>query len=232
MDAKQRLAVLRSEWRDCQKCELSHGRPCSIVFGGGNIAAKFLFIYDVPTDEDVMASSPLVGNAGTIFQDLLRNAKLDPAHVYKTPILGCRPTALIPATDDMPERIVDRAATADEVKACKARVDSIIYAVDPLLIFAMGELAWKTLVRPKDRGTCTSLDKAIGEAMVTYVPGVTVPEIRYPVMPLPSIKQIVASPSMARHGTIGVTLRHIENGKSYVALLKKDEQQDLADLQK
>lgn len=229
MEAKRRLAELKSVWRDCTRCGLSHGRSNSIVFGSGASNAQYLFVYDVPTEDDAATSSPMAGNAGTIFSEVLQAVGIDIAHCYCTPVLGCRPTALLPATEDNAELIVDRAAKADEVKACKDRLDAIIYAVDPLLIFALGELPWKTLVRTKDRSGHTTLDKAVGDPVVTYVPGRAAPEICYPVIPLPSVKQLVASPSMAKHGTGGMLVRHLTKGKDYVAYIKASEQKDRTD---
>jgi uracil-DNA glycosylase family 4 len=234
MDPKKRLAVLKQDWLSCTRCELSHGRQGNIVFGAGSPTPRYLFVYDAPTEDDVACESPLSGEFGNYYANILRDAQIDIAQCYCTPVLGCRPTALIPATEDMPERIVDRGARAEEVKACRERLDGIIYAVDPLLIFALGDLAWKTLVRPKDRGGHTSLDKAISstEVVMATIGGKLVPELQYPVMPLPSVKQIIASPSMAKHGTIGVTTRHLAQGKAYVNYVKKSDEQDLTNRSK
>jgi uracil-DNA glycosylase len=122
--------------------------------------------------------------------------------------------------------LADRAATKEEVAACRQRLDSIIYAVDPRLIFTLGDMAWKAMVKPKDRDGKTSLDKAVGNLVMTYIPGTLTKSIGYPVLPLLSLKQILASPSMAKHGTIAVTLKHLQMGKSYVHYLKKTEQGD------
>lgn len=229
MDAKRRLITLKEEWKDCTRCGLSEGRHTRIVFGAGATSPRFLFVYDVPSEADAELATPMAGEAGTYLLEIMEAAGIDMAHSYCTPVLGCRPTALIPKTDDMPERLVDRAAKKGEVEACRPRLQEIIYLTDPQLIFALGELSWKVLIEPKDRGVYTSLDKAIGEPMVTYIPGRLAQRLQYAVVPLPSIKQLIASPSMARHGTGGLMLRHLEKGEEYVAWLKKSEQADLAD---
>lgn len=229
MDAKKHLIALKEEWKGCRRCPVGVDRQNSrIVFGAGSATPRFLFVYDVPSEADEELASPMSGEAGQYLAEILHAVELDMAHSYCTPVLGCRPTAPIPATDDAPARLVDRGAKKSEVEACRGRLNEIIYLTDPYLIFTMGELPWKVLVEPKDRGTSTSLDKAIGEVMVTYIPGRLAHSIQFPVIPLPSIKQLVASPSMAKHGTGGVMMRHLTRGKEYVAYLKKTEQIDLS----
>ncbi len=230
MDQRKQLSILHEEWRTCRKCSASKGRSGDIVFGLGPAnpaTARFLLVYDVPAEEDVISETPMAGAAGEVLQEMLDAADIPQSSCYCTPVLGCRPTVLLPATDDQPERIADRGATKEEIMACKPRLEEIIYLVDPLLIFAFGTVSWQTLVQPKDRNGKTTLEKAIGELSLHRMPGRHYHEITYPVLPMYTMKQIEASPSAAKHGTIAVTIRNLLSGKEWVDHGKKLEQSDL-----
>jgi hypothetical protein len=89
-------------------------------------------------------------------------------------------------------------------------------------------LPWKTLVRAKDRGTKTTLALAAGDIFTTTIQGAYVQTLRYDVMPLLSMDQLLKSPSSAEHGTLKTMARHIYRGKTGVEYLKKTESRDLA----
>ncbi len=221
------LNELNLEWRRCTRCGLSKERPDrDIVFGAGNPKADFLFIYDVPTAHDVQAQTPTMGDEGELLASILSLAKIEPREVYRMPLLGCRPTIVLPAIDGAAPRIENRAPTSEELGACAPRVAEIIYRVDPLLIFALGDVAFKTLVRAKDRGTFTTLDKAVGELFPTYVKGRFFTEIRYDVMPLMSMQQIMAAPSTAPHGPHATTVDQLHKGATYVRFAKAARERD------
>ena len=59
--------------------------------------AKYLLIYDTPTEQDVYAGLPMAGPEGDLLASLVEHAKIDLHDVYCTPMLGCRPTMLLPA---------------------------------------------------------------------------------------------------------------------------------------
>ncbi len=227
MDTKAVLTQLRSEWGECTKCDLHKTRPGKILFGAGSITnTKYLLVYDAPTAGDLETRTPFSGEASNIVSDLLEAAEILPKDCYTTTVLGCRPTTVLPATEHEPERVADRAADKTEVAACYPRLAAIIYAVDPRLIFTLGDLEWKTWVRTKDRDGFTTLDKAVGNLVVTKVRGQTLQEVQYPVLPLLPIKTILASPSLAKHGTLGITLKHLLRGKAYVDYVQKAEDSD------
>ena len=129
---------------------------------------------------------------------------------------------MLPPIDDQPEQIRDRDPSTEEVDECRPRLDALIYALDPRLIFAVGQVAWKTLVKPKDRGGHNVLSDAAGELTSTYVMGKVRP-VRYAVMPLLPPKQIIANPTSADHGPIATTLEALIRARTYVNMLKKDE---------
>jgi uracil-DNA glycosylase family 4 len=224
MDKKRHLATIHSEWANCKRCDLHLARRRRAVVGNGNPSARFLFIYDVPTESDTQMCEPMSGDEGVLFAELMTEAGVDHQESYCLPLLGCRPTQLIPKTDDVEERIVDRDPRKEELAACHSRVISTIYTIDPEVIFAVGDIAFKALVIPKDRGNSTTLDKALGNIFSTYVPGKISADIRYPVIPLPSIRQLIANPSVAKTGPFTVTIRELLRGKNCADYIKTQDQ--------
>jgi uracil-DNA glycosylase family 4 len=221
------LKTLAQEWHGCQRCSLGSEREgMKIVFGDGARRAKFLLLYDVPTAHDAALGAPMSGREGEVLLELLEHAGIAIHDVYCTPLLGCRPVLLLPETADQQAQIADRAPAKEELAACSPRVQEIIYRVDPLVIFTLGDLAWKALVKPKGRGQHTSLDKALGYIFSTTVPGRWIKEVPYSVVPLLSMKQVISQPSYASHGPLHTTARHLHKGRVYAEFLEKAGQRD------
>ncbi len=221
------LNELHQFWHGCQRCPLGKERPTDyIVLGTGNPRASYLFVYEAPTESDVYNASPMNGKEGALLSDLLQKADFPTDDVFCTPINSCRPIRVQPATADRPERIIDREATKEERAACWPRLEQIIYAVDPLLIFTFGTVAWKALVDNADRGLSTTLDKAVGKLFLTRIRGRFLKEITYDVIPLLSPQQIIATPSSAPHGSMSTTKDFLIQGRVYVDFLQKTGKRD------
>lgn len=223
------LKVLAERWQGCQRCKLGKERERQeIVFGLGKPTAKYLLIYDTPTEIDVHAALPMAGSEGDLLAALVEQARIKLEDVYCTPLLGCRPTVLLPETGSEPARLVDRAPVAEELNACAPRWKELIYRLDPLVIFTLGADPFAQLVRGPDRGKYKALEKAIGELFITRVPGRWIPEVTYDVIPLMSMKQIMAKPSHAAHGPLATTARHLHKGRAYAEFLIKTGVRDAA----
>lgn len=224
MDALAELKKLKAEWMACPKCDLATIRKKNekVVFGGGPAPADFLFIYDAPSEAEVRSGQPLLGDLGDVLLDLIRSANLPDGSWSVTQLVGCRPYVVLPATEGSSAQVRDREPSSDEIEACYERVAKIIYYVDPRLIFAVGELAWKALVRPKDRGQERTISVAAGKLYEMSIEGMS-QSIRYPVMALLPPKQILANPSSAAHGPITVSIEAIHRAKTYVTQIKKME---------
>ncbi len=218
MKKSMSLRVLSEHWHNCTRCKLGEERrgDGNIVFGYGNPKARFLVIYDTPTPYEAAAGVPMSGREGDLFVDLLKAAKLSVDDIYVTAMLGCWPSMSLPETQDRPAREVDRDPEKEEIVACLPRVLEIIYRVDPLVIFTMGALPFKTLVRTGSR----SLDKSIGEMFTAVIPGRTLPEVAYDVIPLMGIRAIMMSPSYADHGPLATTAEHLAKGRNYATWLE------------
>lgn len=224
MDAQKKLRVLRDKWVGCTKCSLSKLRSnASIVFGNGPYNADFLLLMDAPTIDDVEQGVLLCGEVGQLVSDMLEKADIDPIkEVFQTSLVGCRPFSVIPATEDTPERQQDRGPDKSEIDTCWPRIQEIIYLVDPRIIIAMGDEAWKALVTTKSRGPHTTISSAAGELFDTWIPG-RLRQVRYPVLATLAPKHLIQNPSVAAHGPIATTIEAFMKASRYVNLLKKDE---------
>jgi uracil-DNA glycosylase family 4 len=217
------LRVLADHWHGCTRCKLSEDRQNpAIVFGYGSRRAKYLFIYDTPSAGDAEMGHPMTGREGDLFVDLLKAAKISMDEIYVTPMVGCWPARLLPDTADKPAHWIDRDPEKEELIGCLPRVEEIIYRIDPLLIFTMGMLPWRTLCHPSK----ASLEKAVGDRYTAHIRGRHLPQVPYDVIPLLSIRAMVASPSYAHHGPLASTARHIMRGATHAAFLDETRKRD------
>ncbi len=224
IDADKRLATLRSEWTGCQKCGLHKLRTSSrVCFGAGSYDADVLIVLDKPSEDDMSAGYPGTDEEIDELLDVLLEAGgLAKARTFRTSVVACRPYAIIPATEEEEERIQDRRPDKEEIGACKPRLHETIYLVDPYIILAMGEVAWKSLVTTKNREKKNTIAQAQKQLFRTYVAGRTT-TIVYPVMATVSPQQMLANPSAASHGPTATTAQAIRRAVQYVDFLKRQE---------
>lgn len=228
MDAEKRLHVLSDEWTGCTRCGLSELRSGPrIVFGDGPCDADVMMITDAPDAIDMEVGVLFAGDYGRLLGDIAHSAGVRFDDIFCTALVGCYPYTEVEDPDDEDRVIVHtRPPDSEEIEACSARLNSIIYAVDPRLIIAMGDLPWKTLVRAKDRGRGnTSIKKAQGKIFRTYIPGVY-REVAYPVLATLSPKQLINNPSKAKHGPIPSTTRWLRAAANYIDQLHEFEEID------
>jgi DNA polymerase len=186
------LESIRNTYKNCFDCPLSGCRK-SVVFGTGNPRAGILLVTDTPTE-----SQDRVGNYNTIdigwtlgaFKCVLSNAghtvpdrkedlsKLFFSEVFITSAVMCRPIHLKGG------KIGDyREPTwAKEVKKCRTRLLSTVYAVDPHIIVCAGKFATQALLGrssalPARRGALSALFEVV-------VPGKSA-DVRYSAIPAP-----------------------------------------------
>lgn len=215
------VSELRKDWHGCQRCGLSKLRSGpGIVFGVGPARPRYLLIYDAPTEADVAAKLPMAGEEGDLLVSLLNEAGIEVSEIACTPLVGCRATTVLPATDTEPERTVDRAPSAEEYAACAPRVTELIYRLDPKLIFTMGPAAYLKMVRGPDRETANTVEQAAGRLFRTRIAGRYYEELTYDVIPLLSMQQIYAKPSHAAHGPMATTIKFLTKGKKYVEFVE------------
>lgn len=165
------LEVLKGAWKDCRRCFLSKRRH-NVVFGHGDPDADIIFISEAPGETEDETGIPFEGRAGELLNSLLSAAGIKRSSLFITNIVGCRPPN-------------NREPIKDEKIACAQRLFRTIYIVDPLLVVAVGKVAFETLVKgrswsiEKERGRMFS-DPApeiriAGERNGAEIPGVMFP---------------------------------------------------------
>lgn len=195
-------------------------RPHNFVFmGEGSAPAKYLFVATSPTDKDDEAKLPLQGDLGGMFLQLLDVVGITFNEAYLTYVVGCRPKILVPRTEEEDERIITRLPSAEEVTACRERLQSIIYEVDPEVIVAMGDVPLKTLVG----GKLPPVAKCRGEIFTTRVPGRVDAEVVYPVIAMYDVATMLANPSEALHAPISVGTQELVRMKRQVSHVNRRE---------
>src|SRR4051812_36654498 len=106
---KKQLKVLAEDWQGCQRCGLGKERAGpKIVFGIGKSTAKYLLIYDTPSESDASLGVAMTSREGDLLAALLEKAGIALPEVYATPLVGCRPTIFTEATTDRSARLADR----------------------------------------------------------------------------------------------------------------------------
>lgn len=228
MDPKQRLGELKVEWAGCTKCHLSKLRHRSqdMVFGQGSSTADVVVVTDAPTRHDMANGGVLSTEDGALIQSIFQDAGAPLNKIYVTSVVGCHPYIILPATESTPEERRPREPEKQEIEACRPRLTSIIYTVDPRIIVALGVVAWKALVPAKNRLRDRTAQEIAGELYEAMIPGVHC-EIPYPVLGLLSAKQIHDNPSTALHGPVASSVVAMRNVTAYVNYLKAQESKNV-----
>jgi DNA polymerase len=122
---------LAAEWADCTRCALAASRSL-VVAGEGPMPAELMLVADAPGFHDDRLGRPLVGVAGELLADLLGSIGLERRDVYVTSLVKCRP----PGT---------QSPAAEEIAACRDKLERQVGLVRPRVIAALGDLATRAL---------------------------------------------------------------------------------------
>lgn len=94
--------------------------------------AELMLVADAPGFHDDRLGRPLVGAAGELLADLLSSIGLERRDVYVTTLVKCRP----PGT---------QSPAAEEMAACRDKLERQVGLVRPRVIGALGDLATRAL---------------------------------------------------------------------------------------
>jgi DNA polymerase len=217
------LKDIRLEWQDCTKCKLSTTRN-NVVIGEGSGNANILIIGEAPGEYEDMTGVPFIGESGDILTLFLNNAGLLKApltkeqtenlkegslradiirrarvNIYITNLVACRP----------PE---NRDPARDEIEACWPRVAAQIYAVDPLLIIAVGRPAASYLL-----GRNVAITTARGKLVDIKFPGMG-GDYTVPVLPILHPAYLLRNADKGRGGVWEKTHQDLELARQTVEL--------------
>lgn len=130
--------------RDCTLCE--HRRR--VVPGWGQWPAKVMFVAQSPGEEEDRRGIPLIGKTGKLLTQILGEVGIDLGEQYKTNINHCHPEG-------------NRKATPGEVHACRRWLDQEVNLVDPDIIVAMGDAAYKVFLPDETKSSITQIQGSV-----------------------------------------------------------------------
>lgn len=171
------LKELKAACSTCTECGL-HKKRHNVVFGSGNPNARILFVNDFPNYIDDKYGVPMLGDDGRIFNAMLstfgitRNQDMpDECEIFVANAVMCHPGR------GREGQILEPSKRT--INTCKHWLEETIYAIDPIVVVAMGKAASISLV---GSGAVT---QNIGSLHIVDIPGVFKP-IRVPVVVIPN----------------------------------------------
>jgi DNA polymerase len=115
----------------CTKCLLHNSRR-NIVPGCGPAGAALFIVEDQPAAAEDEAGHPFAGEAGGLFDKMMKAIGLDRSQIYLASIVKCRPEK-------------DRDPDPQETRTCLSYLARQIAAVNPTVICTMGPTAARVL---------------------------------------------------------------------------------------
>ena len=110
----------------------SRPRAPLVVAGEGPMPAELMLVADAPGFHDDRLGRPLVAAAGELLAELLASIGLERREVYVTTLVKCRP----PGT---------QSPAAEEIAACRDKLERQVELVRPRVVAAVGDLATRAL---------------------------------------------------------------------------------------
>ena len=129
---RDELQDIEKQVKGCTGCRLHEARAQG-VFARGRPDADLVFVGEAPGEEEDRQGLPFVGRAGKLLDQMILAMGLDPADVYITNIVKCRPPN-------------NREPRPDEVEACWPYLKRQIELVRPKVICTLGRPAANTLL--------------------------------------------------------------------------------------
>ena len=120
----------------CSRCGLHEDRT-KVVCGIGPPRSPLFLIGPWPDPEEEAAGRPFVGENGRLLAKMLAAIGLDPAEVYLSLLVKCRPAS-------------DRKPNPDEIAACLIPLRQELDAITPRIICAMGTFTAQGLLGTQD----------------------------------------------------------------------------------
>ena len=132
-DATQRLATIREDVGDCQRCRLAPTRK-TIVFGQGNSNARLMFVGEAPGGDEDEQGLAFVGKAGQLLTKIIEAIGMTREDVFIANVLMCRPPQ-------------NRNPEPDEVMACQPFLEQKIEAIRPRVLVGLGKFGAHWLLK-------------------------------------------------------------------------------------
>ncbi len=142
-DKQTRWAALRELVLKNETClaQLAPGKQ--LVFGGGDIDAKIMFVGEAPGADEETQGEPFVGPAGQLLTKMISGMGLNREETYISNIMNWRPS--LPNRTGG-EQMGNRPPDAEEMAFCLPFLRAQIEVVAPQVIVALGATAARGLI--------------------------------------------------------------------------------------
>jgi DNA polymerase len=144
MDRQKRMEELRTQALTCPGCPNKVTR-FRVVFGEGDVDAGVMLVGQGPGVVDEQTGRPFSGPSGRLLDQALTEAGLRRDKLWLTNVIKCR------AVKTEKGRIVDRAPSAAELKACRPWLNGELAIIQPRIIVCIGVPSAKALIDKKFR---------------------------------------------------------------------------------
>jgi uracil-DNA glycosylase len=144
MEKQKRMEELRAQALICPGCPNKATR-LRVVFGEGDVNAKVMLVGQGPGVVEEQTGRPFAGPSGRLLDQALTEAGLEREQLWLTNVIKCR------AVKTEKGRLVDRAPSAAELKACRPWLDGELAIIQPKIIVCVGVPAAKALIDKKFR---------------------------------------------------------------------------------
>jgi uracil-DNA glycosylase len=142
MDRQTQMEQLRAEALTCPTCPNIKTR-LRVVFGEGDVNARVMFVGQGPGVVEEETGRPFVGPAGALLDRALAEVGLPREQLWLTNVIKCR------AVKHEKGRLLDRAPSAAELKACRPWLERELAIVQPKLVVCVGVPAAHALIDKK-----------------------------------------------------------------------------------
>lgn len=141
-DKQQQMDALRAQALTCPGCPNRDTR-LRVVFGEGDVKAQVMLVGQGPGVVEEQTGRPFAGPAGRLLDEAFAEVGLERPKLWLTNVIKCR------AVKTEKGRVVDRAPSAAELKACRPWLDGELAIIQPEIVVCIGVPAAKALIDKK-----------------------------------------------------------------------------------
>lgn len=141
-DKQQQMEALRAQALTCPGCPNRDTR-LRVVFAEGDVKAKVMLVGQGPGVVEEQTGRPFAGPSGRLLDEALAEVGLERPKLWLTNVIKCR------AVKTEKGRVVDRAPSAAELKACRPWLDGELAIIQPEIIVCIGVPSAKALIDKK-----------------------------------------------------------------------------------
>lgn len=142
IDKQHQMDALRTQALTCPGCPNRDTR-FRVVFGEGDVNAKVMLVGQGPGIVEEQTGRPFAGPSGRLLDQALAEVGLEREKLWLTNVIKCR------AVKSEKGRVVDRAPSAAELKACRPWLDGELHIIQPEIIVCIGVPSAKALIDKK-----------------------------------------------------------------------------------